>query len=73
MGIPAPGLTTHCTLGSAKSYSASCWRDKLGTLARYCILSAEAVRCEVPICLGGDNGSPLNLWPEPWDEAQEKT
>jgi hypothetical protein len=26
----------------------------------------------VPICLGGDNSSPLNHWPEPWDKAERK-
>ena len=26
----------------------------------------------VPICLGGDNGSALNHWPEQWDQAERK-
>jgi hypothetical protein len=26
----------------------------------------------VPICLGGDNASPLNHWPEPQEEAERK-
>jgi hypothetical protein len=26
----------------------------------------------VPVCLGGDNASPLNHWPETWDQAEQK-
>jgi hypothetical protein len=52
------------------------WRDKIGTLAKYGIAPTEADRYEdddrVPICLGGDNASPLNHWPMPWDQAEQK-
>ena len=26
----------------------------------------------MPVCLGGDNGPPLNHWPETWDHAEQK-
>ena len=45
------------------------WHDKAGTLARYQIAPAEAALYEdddlIPVCLGGDNASPLNHWPQP--------
>jgi hypothetical protein len=41
--------------------------DKAGTLARYriAIAPSEAALYEIPVCLGGDNASPLNHWPQP--------
>jgi hypothetical protein len=52
------------------------WHDKAGTLRKYGVPLADADRYEdddrVPICLGGDNASPLNHWPEPWDQAERK-
>jgi hypothetical protein len=52
------------------------WHDKIGTLAKYGIPPAEAGRFKdddrVPVCLGGDNGPPLNHWPETWDQAEQK-
>jgi hypothetical protein len=45
------------------------WHHKAGTLARYQIAPAEAALYEdddlIPVCLGGDNASPLNHWPQP--------
>jgi hypothetical protein len=59
----------------APGYSRSrrVWHDKTATLAKYRIPPSEAGRYEdddpVPICLGGDNASPLNHWPELWDSS----
>ncbi|MBO0712892.1 MAG: hypothetical protein J2P47_16590 [Acetobacteraceae bacterium] len=45
------------------------WHDKAGTLAKYGIPLDRADLYEdddlVPVCLGGDNASPLNHWPQP--------
>jgi hypothetical protein len=68
----------HSAGGCAPRYSRAhrVWRDKVGTLAKYGIPLADAGRYEdddrAPMCLGGDNASPLNHWPEPWDEAERK-
>jgi hypothetical protein len=56
--------------------SSRVWRDKIGTLSKHGIPPSEAGRYEdddrVPICLGGDNASALNHWPEPWEQAEQK-
>jgi hypothetical protein len=63
-----------CAPGYSRSHRV--WHDKIGTLAKDGIPPAEADRYEdddrLPICLGGDNASPLNHWPEPWDQAKRK-
>lgn len=45
------------------------WHDKAGTLAKYGIPYSDGWQYEdddlVPVCLGGDNSSPLNHWPQP--------
>jgi hypothetical protein len=52
------------------------WHDKVGTLQRYGLpLSAMGTVEDddrVPVCLGGDNSSPLNHWPQPLSSAREK-
>ncbi len=52
------------------------WHDQIGTLLRYGIpLAARNDYTDddrVPICLGGDNASPLNHWPQPLVEAEQK-
>jgi hypothetical protein len=82
--MPDPQLTPGAVADTdpaticAPRYSRShrVWHDKIGTLAKYGIPPSEAARYEdddrVPICLGGDNASPLNHWPEPWDQAKRK-
>jgi hypothetical protein len=44
------------------------WHDKASTLAKYGIPEFEAAKYEdddlIPVCLGGDNASPLNHWPQ---------
>jgi hypothetical protein len=82
--MPDPQLTpgavadTDPVIICAPGYSRShwVWHDKIGTLAKYGIPPADADQYEdddrVPICLGGDNASALNHWPEPWDEAEQK-
>jgi hypothetical protein len=44
------------------------WHDKIGTLAKYGIAPYRASLFEdddlIPVCLGGDNASPLNHWPQ---------
>jgi hypothetical protein len=56
-----------CLHGYARTHRV--WRDKAGTLAKYGIALDRAALFEdddlVPICLGGNNGSPLNHWPQP--------
>ncbi len=63
-----------CAPGYSRSHRV--WHDKAGTLAKYGIPPSEAGQYQdddrVPICLGGDNGSALNHWPEPWDQAERK-
>lgn len=62
--------------GSAYSRKHRVWRDKAGTLAKYGIPASEASQYEdddrVPVCLGGDNASPLNHWPQLWPDARQK-
>jgi hypothetical protein len=45
------------------------WHDKAGTLAKYGIGEDRASLFEdddlIPVCLGGDNASPQNHWPQP--------
>ena len=52
------------------------WHDKPGTLFKYHIPPDQARLFEdddrVPVCLGGDNSSPLNHWAQPWAEAHVK-
>lgn len=52
------------------------WTDKADTLRRYGIPPSDGRFYEdddrVPICLGGDNASPLNHWTERWAEARNK-
>jgi hypothetical protein len=51
------------------------WRNKPDTLAKYGIPRSEGYLYEddrLPLCLGGDNSSPLNHWPQPWGEARLK-
>ena len=56
-----------CAPGYARSHRV--WHDKAGTLAKYHIPLSAAGRYEdddlIPVCLGGDNASPLNHWPQP--------
>jgi hypothetical protein len=44
------------------------WHDKAGTLAKYGVSLSAADQYEdddlVPVCLGGDNASPQNHWPQ---------
>lgn len=55
-----------CVHGYAKAHRA--WRDKVGTLAKYGIAADRASLFEdddlIPVCLGGNNASPLNHWPQ---------
>jgi hypothetical protein len=55
-----------CAPGYARTHRV--WHGKTGTLAKYGIPETEAAKYEdddlVPVCLGGDNASPLNHWPE---------
>lgn len=74
--LPDPGLTPGavserrvaviCAPGYSRAHRV--WRDKGGTLAKYGIPWSAGWRYEdddlVPVCLGGDNSSPLNHWPE---------
>jgi len=52
------------------------WHNKAETLAKYGLLPSAAHAVEdddrVPVCLGGNNASPLNHWPEPWGDARKK-
>ena len=52
------------------------WHDKHGTLGKYNIPLLSSNKYEdddrVPVCLGGDNQSLLNHWPELWSEAHQK-
>jgi hypothetical protein len=47
------------------------WHDKIGTLAKYGISPDQADLFEdddlIPVCLGGENASPLNHWAQPYD------
>jgi hypothetical protein len=62
-----------CAPGYSRSHRM--WHDKIGTLAKYGIPPTEAHRYEderprAGVCLGGDNASAPNHWPEPWDQAE---
>jgi hypothetical protein len=63
-----------CAAGYSRSHRV--WHDKISTLTKYGVPLADARQYEdddrVPICLGGDNASPLNHWPQPWDQAEQK-
>ena len=75
--LPDPRLTSGafaesstaaiCVRGYDRAHRV--WHDKTGTLARYRIAPSDAARYEdddlIPVCLGGDNASPLNHWPQP--------
>ena len=49
---------------------------KVQTLAKYGLPRNKTRLYEdddrVPVCLGGDNASPLNHWPQKWPEAKIK-
>ena len=56
------------------------WHDKPGTLARYASLPPMPLFEDddlIPVCLGVDNSSPLNHWPQPlggeWGAAKKDT
>jgi hypothetical protein len=55
-----------CVRGYARAHRV--WHDKADTLAKYGLPLAAAGRYEdddlVPVCLGGDNASPQNHWPQ---------
>jgi hypothetical protein len=63
-----------CAPGYDKAHRV--WRSKLLTLQRYGIPENRIEDYEdddlIPVCLGGDNASPLNHWPQPWAEADRK-
>ena len=56
-----------CVHGYAKAHRV--WHDQMATLAKYGIAPDRASLFEdddlVPVCLGGNNASPLNHWPQP--------
>jgi hypothetical protein len=53
-----------CAPGYARAHRV--WHDKAGTLAKYGIERNQAAEYDdlIPVCLGGDNASPLNHWPQ---------
>jgi hypothetical protein len=63
-----------CARGYARAHRS--WAAKWLTLQRYGIPRTQSHSFEdddlVPICLGGDNASPLNHWPEPLPQAERK-
>jgi hypothetical protein len=63
-----------CAPGYARAHRV--WHDKAGTLAKYGIPRDQAAGYEdddlIPVCLGGDNASPLNHWPELLEQAHRK-
>jgi hypothetical protein len=69
---PGAFAETHtavlCMHGYARAHRV--WRDKAGTLAKYGIAPDRAFLFEdddlIPVCLGGNNASPLNHWPHPF-------
>ena len=73
--LPDPHLTpgaiveTHtgviCTRGYDRAHRV--WHDKAGTLAKYGLPLSAADHYDddlVPVCLGGNNASPQNHWPQ---------
>jgi hypothetical protein len=56
-----------CVHGYAKAHRV--WHEKVATLTKYGIAPDHAFLFEdddlVPVCLGGNNASPLNHWPQP--------
>jgi hypothetical protein len=72
--IASTNAAEICAPGYARAHRV--WHAKAFTLQRYGISPDRARDFEdddlVPICIGGDNASPLNHWPEPWDQAQRK-
>jgi hypothetical protein len=68
---PGAITETHATAVCMRGYARAhrMWRDKAGTLAKYGITPDQAFLFEdddlVPVCLGGNNASPLNHWPQP--------
>lgn len=74
----AHGPDGICTVVGGLTYTRRhrVWDDKQETLARYGIPASQARDYEdddrVPVCLGGDNASPLNHWPEVWPQAHVK-
>ena len=59
-------IAVLCVHGYAKAHRV--WRDKASTLAKYGIATDRASLFEdddlIPVCLGGNNASPLNHWPQ---------
>jgi hypothetical protein len=68
---PGAITETHATAVCMRGYARAhrTWRGKAGTLAKYGIAADRASLFEdddlIPVCLGGNNASPLNHWPEP--------
>ena len=64
--IAETSATVVCVHGYARAHRV--WRDKAGTLVRYGIAPDRAFLFEdddlIPVCLGGNNASPLNHWPQ---------
>jgi hypothetical protein len=72
--IASASLAEICAPGYARSHRV--WYDKASTLQKYGLPPSDAHLYEdddrVPVCLGGDNASPLNHWPQRWSEARDK-
>jgi hypothetical protein len=66
--------TVVCVPGYSKAHRV--WHDKPETLKKYHLpLEASSLVEDddrVPVALGGNNGSPLNHWPEEWSQARRK-
>lgn len=76
--LPDPSLTPGavaetrasviCQPGYARAHRV--WHDKANTLAKYGISQDQSSQVEdddlIPVCLGGDNASPKNHWPQQW-------
>lgn len=67
-----------CAWIDGESYSRRhrVWEGKRDTLAKYGLPLSSSRDVEdddrVPVCLGGDNASPLNHWPQVWEQARIK-
>jgi len=66
-----------CAVGYTKAHRVWLWpAGKRETMAKYGYAGRRWSDYEdddlIPICLGGDNASPLNHWPQPIAEAREK-
>lgn len=64
--VAATATAAICAPGYARAHRV--WHDKAATLAKYGIAPDQAAAYEdddlIPVCLGGDNASPLNHWPQ---------